>query len=474
MGPALAVWGPLLENGPGFGGVMKKILAVVAVLLALAVLLEASYSLIFEKSFFRSLLYGQSVPAELPRLESGSKPTVAQNTVSEEKIPSDDSTTEDVRLQVAAVRPSAGDYDLVDQRGGYQALPEESRELYADLLRASYSVTVKENKKGFYSTDTVVLEGRQLEEELLQETISALRNDNPQLFWIANVYSYTVTDGGTAVQLYSRIPADQINLMVAELNGAVRKIISGMPQDLTEFDREAYLFEQVASNCSFDQDAAEDASKWKPYTVYGALVEGRAVCEGYSRAMQLLLSYAGMQCRLADGYGEGQMHMWNLVRVDGDWYHLDATWNDGDSMVRYNYFNVTDSVIRLDHEIYTEDLPACGADRWNYFKARGIRISGLDETSVRSAAEQLEQAGERKEASAVFYFEESVDYDEALSKIFHNEPFLLMEMIREANRSLEDCQISTKNIIYTEARASRGVTLRLNYDSKEDKEDVNG
>lgn len=453
---------------------MKKVLAVVAVFLALAVLLEASYSLIFEKSFFRSLLYGQTVPAELPRLEFGSKPTVEQNTVSEEKIPSDGSTSEDIRMQVAAVRPSAAGYDLVDQRSGYQALPTEAKELYADLLLASCSVTVKENKKGYYSTDTVVLEGRQIEEELLQKAISALRNDNPQLFWIANVYSYTVTDAGTAVQLYSRIPADQINLMVAELNGAIRRIVSGMPQGLTEFDREEYLFEQVAANCSFDQDAAKDTSKWKPYTVYGALVEGRAVCEGYSRAIQLLLSCAGMQCRLVDGYGEGQMHMWNLVRVDGDWYHLDATWNDGDSMVRYNYFNVTDNVIRLDHEIYTEDLPACGADRWNYFKARGIRISGLDEASSRSAAEQLARAAEGKKASVAFYLEETVDYDKALSEIFHSEPFLLMDYIREANRSLEDCQISTKNIIYTEARESRGVTLRLNYDSKENKEDANG
>lgn len=451
---------------------MKKVLAA-ALFLALAVCLEAGGSLLLGKSVIRSLAEGQAVSAESLGLEPAEKPVSKSNMQPEREIPSGDMGVEVVRIQAAAILPDAAGYDFVAQRSGYQSLSEDAKELYAELLLASYSIAVQENQKGYYNTNTVVLEDRQIEEEAIQKTVSALRNDNPQLFWIANVYSYTVTDAGTAVQLYSRIPADQIHSMAAELRSTVGRIVEGMPLGLSEFDREAYLFDQVVSSCSFEEEAAEDASHWKPYTVYGALVEGRAVCEGYSRAMQLLLSYAGMQCRLVDGRGEGQMHMWNLVCVEGGWYHLDVTWSDGDSMVRYNYFNVTDNVIRLDHEIDTACLPACDEERWNYFQARGIRVPGLDDASSLDVAEQLARAAGGKESTVVFYFEENLDYDRALSEIFQDSPFMLLNYIQEANRSLEGYQIGTNNLMYTEARECRGVTLQLYYESKEE-EDANG
>ena len=70
---------------------------------------------------------------------------------------------------------------------------------------------------------------------------------------------------------------------------------------MSELDRELYLFDSLASRCSYDTEAASNGENWKAYTQYGALVDGKAVCEGYARAMQSLLSCGGWKVRSSVG-----------------------------------------------------------------------------------------------------------------------------------------------------------------------------
>ena len=74
------------------------------------------------------------------------------------------------------------------------------------------------------------------------------------------------------------------------------------------------------------------------YTAYGALVEGKAVCEGYAIAFQRLMEAMGIPCYIASGVVKGEGHAWNLVQLNGQWYHLDATWDDQENRIIYNYF----------------------------------------------------------------------------------------------------------------------------------------
>lgn len=69
--------------------------------------------------------------------------------------------------------------------------------------------------------------------------------------------------------------------------------------------------------------------------VYGALVNGKCVCEGYARAFKLIMDELGIPCLLVQGYAQGtgggfEPHMWNYVNLDGSWYGVDVTWNDTD------------------------------------------------------------------------------------------------------------------------------------------------
>ncbi|WP_322153275.1 transglutaminase domain-containing protein [Paratractidigestivibacter sp.] len=62
------------------------------------------------------------------------------------------------------------------------------------------------------------------------------------------------------------------------------------------------------------------------YTPYGALVCGKAVCQGYSLAYKLLLRRTGMECLYV--VSKDMNHSWNLVQVEGEWYHADLTWDE--------------------------------------------------------------------------------------------------------------------------------------------------
>lgn len=69
-------------------------------------------------------------------------------------------------------------------------------------------------------------------------------------------------------------------------------------------------------------------------TSYGALVKGESLCEGYARAVKTVLDTLGIKSVLVQGSyrapdGSDNLHMWNYVQIDGKWYGLDATANDG-------------------------------------------------------------------------------------------------------------------------------------------------
>ena len=95
------------------------------------------------------------------------------------------------------------------------------------------------------------------------------------------------------------------------------------------------------------------------HTAYGALANGEAVCEGYACAAKLLLNELGILCDIQFGVcTNGGGHAWNLVELDGQWYQMDVTWNDG-SADRSDYLLVTDDYMRKSRTWDESDYPAC-------------------------------------------------------------------------------------------------------------------
>ncbi len=98
----------------------------------------------------------------------------------------------------------------------------------------------------------------------------------------------------------------------------------------------------------YDLGEVDDQS----HTAYGALVEGRAVCDGYAEAFNLLLNRAGITSDLVIGEALDEGHAWNLVAFEEGFYHVDLTWNDLDNGgISEAYYKINQDEIQRDHVI---------------------------------------------------------------------------------------------------------------------------
>jgi hypothetical protein len=103
------------------------------------------------------------------------------------------------------------------------------------------------------------------------------------------------------------------------------------------------------------------------YTTRALLMNGVGVCSAYAGAANLLLNMAGVEAMQVSGQAAGVGgHAWNLVRIDGVYYHLDVTWDDpvpdAEGYVRYDYFAVSDETMARDHAWDRNRYPVCGAN----------------------------------------------------------------------------------------------------------------
>lgn len=109
-------------------------------------------------------------------------------------------------------------------------------------------------------------------------------------------------------------------------------------------------------------------SSTSPHSAYAVLAEGKGVCQGYALLSLKMLQALGVEAKYVVGYVGEVGHAWNLVSLDGKWYHFDPTWNDPvpdrTNVVRYQYFLVDDATLAQDHSWIKSDYPAATSKRF--------------------------------------------------------------------------------------------------------------
>jgi transglutaminase/protease-like cytokinesis protein 3 len=131
---------------------------------------------------------------------------------------------------------------------------------------------------------------------------------------------------------------------------------------MTDEEKELTLHDYLVNNNKYDfVNYVNGTLPGESYTDYGALVLGTSVCGGYAKAYYRLLNLAGIKNIIIQGYGDGVLHAWNLVYIDGKYLHVDTTWDDpisNDNLLTHDYFNLTDAQISKDHTWIRKDYPA--------------------------------------------------------------------------------------------------------------------
>ena len=140
---------------------------------------------------------------------------------------------------------------------------------------------------------------------------------------------------------------------------------------MTDYDKEYALYVWLTGTVSYDQRHYEKSGAPRTsYEPYGPLIEGKGVCLGYAETFRLLMDMAGIECITVTGAGfqNRENHAWNMVKLNGEWYCVDPTWDlnpginqDGEPV--YGYFNVTSDVMALtDHQWDYDSVPEATAE----------------------------------------------------------------------------------------------------------------
>lgn len=197
--------------------------------------------------------------------------------------------------------------------------------------------------------------------------------DHPEFFWYDGAAQISLLGdevtltpegyqvGGQAVTAGSQALVTAKN----QLEAAISRAVALLPKNPSNYDIAHTFHDFVVNNVSYEMVGDHQ-------TAYGALVNGKAVCAGYTRAFQLLMKRAGIRCFYVAGEsydpaGNLIAHAWNLYWLDGKCYYSDATWDDQGTELFHEYLNMSLEQIRYTH--FTQDkLPSpCDHDDYTFF-----------------------------------------------------------------------------------------------------------
>ncbi len=152
-------------------------------------------------------------------------------------------------------------------------------------------------------------------------------------------------------------------------------------EDMTDYEKLLVTHDYIVNNSRYDDRLFHDSMlPPESYSSYGVLALGIGVCEGYAKAMKYILDDLGMRSIIVVGESMGENHAWNLVELDGDYYHIDSTWDDpvtdnGKDILRYNYFNLDDESLSKTHRWDKDDYPRANGRIYNYFTYNNLLVS---------------------------------------------------------------------------------------------------
>ncbi|MBQ6603612.1 MAG: hypothetical protein IJH99_09450 [Eubacterium sp.] len=100
----------------------------------------------------------------------------------------------------------------------------------------------------------------------------------------------------------------------------------------------AKIYDYITSHVVYDYTNLNNSSYKLKYTAYAALINGTAVCQGYTCLFYRMLRQAGISARIISGTGRQEAHAWVIVGINGQYYDTDATWDTGKAPSQYTYF----------------------------------------------------------------------------------------------------------------------------------------
>ena len=216
----------------------------------------------------------------------------------------------------------------------------------------------------------------------ISDVVMLFLNRHPEYYWLC--FESCDVENGFAVTLYEvQIPSmgkdgNYIYGSDADnLEHAIDEALAVIKPGMTDLDKALALHDYLVLHIAYAyKDYINGSLGGNVYNIYGALQEGKAVCQGYAYAYYILLNNVNIENRMV--VSNNMNHAWNMLKIDGKWYHVDVTWDDPvwDILGRvwHEYFMLSDAAIKekehYDWSSYDpeQETPVADSDKYkDYF-----------------------------------------------------------------------------------------------------------
>lgn len=215
-----------------------------------------------------------------------------------------------------------------------------------------------------------------------------IRLDHPEIFYTVN-YKYRFYQDASNVEMIPEYLFEKKKIMDHQnaMEARVKKL-ARQAEKLNEKEKLLFIHDFICQNIHYDKLK-------KPYSheIIGSLGHGVGVCEGIAKSVKVLCDALRIWCIVvvSDANPEKGIkyrHAWNIVRVSGQYYHLDATFDNtlgrGEEL-RHDYFCLDDKHIFKDHEPILWKAPVCPDGEHSYYREKKLSFTKYEDVRKRTA-----------------------------------------------------------------------------------------
>ena len=264
----------------------------------------------------------------------------------------------------------------------YDKLTKNQKIIYSNIAMSVKELNSKRKLVNYSETDETTIK------QDISIAINSFLKDHPEVFYIKPSYSIIseryLTNTVTYIEIFYTVEnMEELNTKILAIKDSLKEYDTKLTD---KFEIERFLHDKLATQVKNYKNNIDDSIPDVYHSIEGSLLKKEAVCDGISKAMQLLLDRNNIESILIEGKLEDVAHAWLLVNIYDQWYHLDVT---SDKYVKndfkytiapaHTYFNVTTDFIKTTHSINNEEnYPICDSNTYNYFNYLDYSITEKD------------------------------------------------------------------------------------------------